>query len=445
MTKATPARSLALGVLLAVDRDGAYGSLALQKAQLPPRELRFATELVYGTLRERSLLDWWLERGTGKKVAQLTPSVRSNLRLALYQCAFLDSVPQRAAVDQAVELARKFSPKAAKFVNWALRATLRQKEPFALPPKQDPLFYLSTRFSHPSWLVELWLEQLGEEATGKLLEANQKQAPLIIRTNTLATTPEKLALTLLEEGIETVPCSFVPEALQVKCGRPGASAAFSRGLFLIQSEASQLVSHLLAPKAGERVLDLAAAPGGKTTHLAQLMENKGEIIACDLHPHRVELIEENCQRLGVKIVETICADGREIRGKVEAPFEKVLLDAPCSGLGVMRGKPDLRWHKTPQELSTLPPLQLELLEAAASVTAPGGELCYSTCTINRAENQDLAAEFLATHPDFQPLSLAERLPEGAKQIKLLAHHMLQLLPWEHGLDGFFFALFKRIS
>lgn len=444
MTKATPARSLALEVLLAVEKEKAYAGLVLQKATLPERELRLATELAYGTLREQSLLDFWLERGTGKSVEKLTAPVRCNLRLALYQCAFLASIPNRAAVDQAVELARKFSPKAVKFVNWALRAILRQKEPFILPPEDNSLSYLAIRFSHPTWLVKLWLEQLGPEVTRGLLEANQNQAPLTIRTNTLRIEPQELAQTLEEEGIQTVASSFLAEAFEVKGGRPGATAAFGQGLFLIQSEASQLISHLLAPKAGERVLDLAAAPGSKTTHLAQLMENQGQILACDLYAHRLKLVEENCQRLGINIVKTLCIDGREIKSRVEAPFAKVLLDAPCSGLGVMRGKPDLRWHKSPEEISQLPQLQKELLAAAASVTAPGGELCYSTCTINKAENQEVVAEFLAAHPDFELLPISPRLPQKARA-KLPEGDTLQLLPSEHGLDGFFFALFKRIS
>jgi 16S rRNA (cytosine967-C5)-methyltransferase len=440
MTEATEARILALKVLLAVEKEKAYAGLALQKAELPQRELRFATELVYGTLRERSMLDWWLERGTGKAVDKFTPEVLCNLRLALYQCAFLDSVPCRAAVDQAVELAKKFSPRAVRFVNWALRAILRKKEPFPQPPKEDR--YLATHFSHPQWLVKLWLDQLGQEATEKLLAANQIEAPLALRANTLRTEPQELSLLLEGEGIQTEQ-GALPESLVVSSGRPIATEAFDKGLFLVQSEASQLVSHLLAPKPGQRVLDLCSAPGSKTTHLAQLMENKGQIVACDLYQHRLKLVEENCQRLGITIVETLSADGRQIKDKVGESFHKVLVDAPCSGLGVMRGKPDLRWHKTPEEIAQLPLLQRELLWAAASITAPGGELCYSTCTINRAENQDLVAQFLAAHPNFQPLPFARRLPKEAKLPD--AGGMLQLLPSEHGLDGFFFALFKRIS
>jgi 16S rRNA (cytosine967-C5)-methyltransferase len=216
-------------------------------------------------------------------------------------------------------------------------------------------------------------------------------------------------------------------------------------MFMIQSEASQLASHLLAPRPGERVLDLAAAPGGKTTHLAQLMENRGEIVACDLYRQRLNLIEENCRRLGVKIVRTLCADGRQIKGRSEGTFSKILLDAPCSGLGVLRGKPDLRWHKSPEEIAGLPLLQKELLSAAASVTAPGGEICYSTCTINKAENQEVVTEFLAAHPGFQLLPFGERLPAVVRERFSDADGMLQLLPSEHKLDGFFFALLKRLG
>lgn len=188
-------------------------------------------------------------------------------------------------------------------------------------------------------------------------------------------------------------------------------------------------------------MDLAAAPGSKTTHLAELMENQGEILACDLYQQRLKLVEENCQRLGIKIVKTLCADGRQIREHVQEEFHKVLLDAPCSGLGVMRGKPDLRWHKSPAELEKLPSLQLELLAAAASVLAPGGELCYSTCTINRAENQQVVEAFLAAHPNFQLEPPGERVPVA----DLPKTSTLQLLPSEDDLDGFFFALLKRVS
>ena len=440
MTSPSPARVLAFKTLLAVEKEGAFASLYLQKAKLAERELRLATELVYGTLRERSLLDWWLKRGTGKEPGKQSASVLTILRLALYQCAFSSSIPKHAAVDQAVLLAKKFVPKAAGFVNWALRAVLRKKDPFALPEDDGSSDYLATRFSHPRWLVDLWLEQLGLDKTRKLLEANQQPSPLSIRANTLRTDARKLREALEKEGVQSV-AGRLPEALRIKSGRPAGTPAFREGLFLIQSEASMLAAHILAPKAGQRVLDLAAAPGSKITHLAELMENQGEILACDLYQQRLKLVEENCQRLGIKIVKTLCADGRQIREHVQEEFHKVLLDAPCSGLGVMRGKPDLRWHKSPSELEKLPSLQLELLAAAASVLAPGGELCYSTCTINRAENQQVVEAFLAAHPNFQLEPPGERVPVA----DLPKTSTLQLLPSEDDLDGFFFALLKRVS
>lgn len=441
MTKVAPARLHAHRILLAVERDGAYPGLLLQKSKLTARDLPLLTQLVYGTLKEQSLLDFWLDQALrGKK---LTPKVRVNLRLALYQCAFLDAIPRPVAVDQAVELARKTEPKAVGFVNWALRTVFRQEEPFPDPPKTDPLFFLATKYSHPQWLVALWLRELGEEATEALLQANQEEGTMALRANTLQVSREELAKLLASEGVETEP-GIPPDSLRVTAGRAVATEAFRKGLFMIQGEASQLIAPLLAPEKGMRVLDLAAAPGGKTTHLAQLMENEGEIVAVDLYPQRLDLIVENCQRLGVEIVETLALDGREIGNKVELPFDRVLVDAPCSGLGVMRGKPDLRWQKNLEELKELPKLQLELLTAAAAVTRVGGELCYSTCTINRGENEEVAQAFLEAHPHFIKKPLWERLPGGLQQDLAENTSQLQLLPSKQGLDGFFFALFQRI-
>lgn len=443
MTEARARRDAALDALLAVDTRAAYAALAvnaaLKRRRLTARAGAYVTEVVFGTLRQRGTIDWMLAQCSDRPLESLHPTVRNVLRLATYEICFMRTVPGPVACHEAVNLVkRRKQPRAAGFVNAICRAVLRRHEAddWSWPsPEDDPVTALSVLTSHPRWLVARWIERFGVEETKRLCEANNDTPPLHIRANTLKTTRGDLARMLADDGVDAQPGRWAPEALHVRgLGRLTDNAAFQAGLFAVQDEGAQLVAHALAPEPGQRIIDLCAAPGGKTTHLAQLMDNQGQVIAIDIHKHKLGLIEENAARLGVNIVETVAGDGRRMPGRLQ-PAHGVVVDAPCSGLGVLRRRPDLRWQQRPESLAPLTRQQRELLEAAAELTLPGGVVVYSTCSTEPEETTAIVERFLADRGDFEleapPLPAA--VGDGG-----------YLFPHRHDTDGFFIARLRRV-
>lgn len=478
------AREVALEILREIDANEAYANIALdrhlRKYGPAPADRAFITEVVYGTVRRLLTLDWIIERFSDRPVSKMTPWIRNILRMAVYQIKYLSSVPAAVAGNEAVELAKKHGHQGtARFVNGVLRNLVRKLPDLAMPsPKIDPVEHLAVAYSHPRWLVELWLKRWGFDETAAMLAANNLPPPLTMRANTLKISPEQLKQRFTAAGVDAEPVNFAPEGLRLrrsvevgsgsagetdlkdeadpKAEEPLASGepvfeALERGLGYAQDESSMLVAHLLDPRPGEEVLDTCSAPGGKTTHLAQLMQNQGGIVAVDDHEHKLRLVAENCSRLGIGMVRTLLADARRLgddpahRGR----YDRVLVDAPCSGLGVLRRRADARWRKSPESLAALPRLQSEILESAAACLKPGGVLVYSTCTVEPAENDEVVERFLADHPDFVReeigIFLGERWPwmagEVAKQIT--DHGYLRLFPHRHGTDGFFAARMRK--
>lgn len=443
------ARELALQVLCRVEKEGAYANLlldhSLEKQTLDGRERALATELVYGTLRHLLTIDYLLHPFLRRPLNNQDIYIRNILRLAVYQLEYLSKIPAAAACHEAVKLARRYGGEgAARFVNGVLRNFLRRREAITFPaPAEDPVEHLAVVYSHPRWLVKRWLEMYGFDDTRALCAANNQPAPHTIRTNTLRTTRAVLQQVLSEAGVMTEPTDYAPEGLIIKQAVPLRElAAFRDGLFFVQDESSMLAVHALAPERGEKVLDAAAAPGGKTTHIAQLMGDEGEITAVDIHPHKINLIVENCRRLGITCVRPQVADLRQPPAEWRAQFDRILLDAPCSGLGVLRRRPDLRWRKSEGNIAELAQLQRQLLTALAPCLKVGGVLVYSTCTITREENEEQVNAFLANHPSFvledlQPV-LGHMLDAPS-----LTQGWLQLLPHRHGTDGFFIARLRR--
>lgn len=437
-------RDAALDALLAVDTRSAFTALAvdaaLRRRHLDARARSYVTETVFGVLRRRGTIDWMLSVCTNRPLESLHPVVRNILRLSAYEIIFMQSVPGPVACNEAVNLAKhRGQRRAAGFINAVCRAVLRRHEAADWPwpsPDADPAAALSVMTSHPRWLAARWIERFGIEEAWRLCEANNETPPLHVRTNTLKTTRDQLARLLATDGAEVEPGRWAPEALYVRgLGRLTDNAAFQAGLFAVQDEGAQLVARALAPLPGQRVIDLCAAPGGKTTHLAQLMENRGQIVAVDVHPGKLRLIEENVTRLGITIVQTLAADGRELPGRLE-PADGVLLDAPCSGLGVLRRRPDLRWQQRDEALGALAGQQRELLEAAARLTRPGGVLVYSTCSTEPEETSAVVDAFLSDNPGFvrEEPPLHVDLADGG-----------YLFPHRHGTDGFFIARLRRVD
>jgi 16S rRNA (cytosine967-C5)-methyltransferase len=369
------------------------------------------------------------------------------LRIGAFQLLYADKVPDAVAVNESVELAKQF-PKYTGLVNAILRKVMDKAWDFPWPDvKRETVRYLSVRYSHPEWMIQRWLKRWGLEETEALCQANNESAQTWIRTNTLKISREALRDRLTQEGIIVEVGSRIPESLRIQnFGALDHLASFREGLFTVQDESSQLVAHVVDPKPGQRVLDACSAPGGKTTHLAQRMRNEGEILAFDVHAHKLEFIEQLAQRLGITIIRPQLGDARDLPGVKLGSQQRVLVDAPCSGLGVLRRRADLRWQKEEQDLLDLPRLQLAILERAAACVEIGGDLVYSTCTIEPEENFELVKTFRSAHPEFEPVNLVEFLPftlEDPRDVQQASKGMLQLLPHRHGMDGFFLTKFRR--
>ncbi|HHY92285.1 MAG TPA: 16S rRNA (cytosine(967)-C(5))-methyltransferase RsmB, partial [Firmicutes bacterium] len=354
-------------------------------------------------------------------------------------------IPPAAVCYTAVEQAKEVGHAGgARFVNAVLRRLARERDQLEFPDlATDPVRHIALKYSHPEWLVARWLARLGPEETIHLCQADNEPGPLTLRTNTVRISRNELADYFTERGFAVGHFLYAPEALHLKgAGEVERLPGFAEGLFTVQDESSMLAAHALAPHPGERVLDACAGPGGKTTHLAELMGNKGELKALDVHPHKVELIRTAAARLGLGVIHAQAGDARELPASYREHFDRVLVDAPCSGTGVLRRRPDLRWHKSPEEIASLPALQLSILEGAAQAVVPGGSLVYSTCSLEPEENLDVVTAFLKRNPAFVLDDLTPYLGERLSE-PTLRQGFLQLYPHRHQVDGFFLARLRR--
>ena len=438
------ARETAMKILYAVHENGAYANIALienfRKVQLDDLSRRFVTELVYGAVKAGDTLDWIIRQYTKRPLRKMAPYVREVLRLGMFQLFFLDKIPASAVCNESTELMKKYGHiGTARFVNGVLRAAAREPEKAHIVEGKDESVYLSLAFQHPLWLVKRWLRFFGRKETEQLCAFDNAPAMLSLRTNLLRTTRDNLMERLQDEDADVCPSKWAPEGILCTAhGALDASPSLQNGLFQVQDESSMQVAHVVAPEPGEFVLDMCSAPGGKTTHLAERMENRGRIVALDIYDTKLARVEENAKRLGISIIETKYLDGRKAGTTFQGQADRVLLDAPCSGLGVLRRRPDARWRKSEEEIGRLPSLQRELLESAARAVRPGGVIVYSTCTIESAENEDLVRGFLASHEEFVLETAGAYLPTCPSQ-----NAMVQFYPQRDGIDGFFIARLRR--
>ncbi|HJH10870.1 MAG TPA: 16S rRNA (cytosine(967)-C(5))-methyltransferase RsmB [Metalysinibacillus jejuensis] len=435
-------RDAALSILLAVDKNQAYSNLLLHETikrhKIEPKDRALLTEMTYGTLQHKMTLDYYLEPFIRGKIDHW---VRWLLRLSLYQMHYLTRIPPHAAVNEAVEIAKRRGHKGiASTVNGILRSILRQGVR-STDEITDPIERLSIATSHPNWLVERWVAAYGMATTQAMLEENNVPPIQTVRVNLTKGTVEEAITHLTAEGIKVERSTLIPECLHITGGQAARTAAFGQGLITIQDESSMLPATVMNPQPDWRVLDMCAAPGGKTTHLAEKMNDEGSILALDLHPHKLELIDENTARLGLESIDTAPLDGRKAPEYLAVEsFDAVLVDAPCSGLGVMRRKPDIKYTKREEDLESLQAIQLSLLKAATRLLKPGGLLIYSTCTVDKTENEGTVAQFLQDVKKMQ-LTPLQNLPAAldAKQ----KDGMLQVFPQDFGSDGFFVAAFRK--
>lgn len=439
------ARGAAALVLRMVLDDGAYTNIALNQylrgSRLSDLDRRLATELVYGTVKALGTLDWYLAQCVTRPLDKVAPEILCILRMSAYQLLYMERIPASAACNEAVKLTRSVSHEgSAKFVNGVLRGLLRKQAAgeLSFPEEgEDDAGYLSLKYYHPRWLVKRWLGPWGREGTERLLAFDNSAAPVCLRVNTLVTTREQLLQALAEAGAQVHASAWSADG--IVCEKLPSLHALMAALpkhFYIQDESSMLVAPLLAAAPGMRVLDLCSAPGGKTTHIAQMMQNKGEIIACDVHEHKLELIAENAKRLDITCIEPLLNDATVERSEWLGAFDRVLVDAPCSGMGVLRRRAEARWRKQRKDLKLFPPLQLAILEQAAKYVKVGGRMVYSTCTIEQSENHYLVEEFLAKHPEWQRMPFAH--PRTGEEVA-----ELQLLPQVDEIDGFYICVLER--
>ena len=435
-------REAALRILHAVDTRSAFSDRLLDTAHASagddPRDRALLHELVKGTLRWRGRLDWALDQRVHIGLQAVQPWIRNVLRLGAYQVLMLDRIPLHAAVDESVKLAHKYGhPGAAGLVNSVLRRLGEEKATLEWPAGDD-IESLCIFGSHPQWIVERWLARFGPDETRALLLANNRSAATGLRVNTLRVTREELVAKLAADGIEARTATLSPDLVWVDGHQsPGNLKVFKEGLCTAQDESEALVGRVVAPQPNERLLDLCAAPGGKSTHLAELIGDEGEVWAMERDAHRVASLEAAIKRLGEHSIHVVHGDGRTYTFPM--PFDRALVDAPCSGLGVLARRADARWRKTPDMFDELPAIQLELLEAAARRLVPGGVLVYSVCTFEPEETDDVVAKFLAAHPDFKLESVAGSVPDAV----VTPEGTMRVLPQRDGCDGAFAARMRR--
>ena len=435
------AREAALVTLAACERQGAWSDGFLKKTlregNLDRREAALATRLCFGVLQNRMLLDWHLARFCKMRLDKLELNLLCALRIAAYQLLFLNKIPASAAVNEAVESTRRYckNPRATGMVNGVLRAMLRAGE-LPEPTGADKAETLSIKYSHPRWLTEAFIARLGEDGAEQLLIADNGQPPVAAQVNTTRTTAEELVSALAADGVEAEPHPWLPDCFILKnSGDLERLAAYREGLFYIQDPAARLAVTAAGLRPETRVLDACAAPGGKSFAAAIDMKNRGEVVSCDIHPHKIRLLEAGRDRLGLSIVTPTLQSGAAFRPEWEGAFDAVITDVPCSGLGVIRKKPDIR-YKDPVPMKGLPAIQRAILDNCARYVRPGGTLVYSTCTLLERENEGVVDSFLSDHPDFGPEPFT--LPQFGEQ-----PGMVTFWPHIHHTDGFFVAKLRK--
>ncbi|MBD8068348.1 16S rRNA (cytosine(967)-C(5))-methyltransferase RsmB [Bacillus sp. PS06] len=439
-------REVVLDILLSIEKNQAYSNLLLnkmiQKNELSNKDVGLLTEIVYGTIQRRDTLDYYLSPFiNNKKKVEIWVIVL--LRLSLYQMVYLDRIPERAVLFEAVEIAKKRGHKGiASMVNGVLRTIQRNGLP-STDEIKDPVEKLSIESSHPLWLVKRWVSFFGYEEAKKMCEVNLLPPVQSARVNITKITVDGAIERLAAEGIEASYGELSPNSIKINKGNIAHSSLFKEGFITIQDESSMLVATALGVDKEDRVLDSCAAPGGKTTHIAELLHNTGSVTSLDLHDHKVKLIDEQVKRLGLNNVTTKALDSRTVSEHFEKEsFDKILVDAPCSGFGVIRRKPDIKYSKTENDIHQLKKVQQSILSAVAPLLKKGGTLVYSTCTIDEEENEQVINEFLNNHTEYiMDNELADKLPNQVGSY--VSEGKVQLLPHYFGTDGFFIASFRK--
>lgn len=421
-------RKTAYFTLIDVESKKSYSNIALNHhiSTGKPDSPAFVRELVYGVLENRIYLDYIIQHYIKTPVAKMKTSDLIVLRMGIYQLKFMDSVPEYAAVNESVNLAKRFCRGREGFINGVMRNFVRDGNEVDLPDRaEDEVQYLSIKYSYEPWIIELWMEQYATSFVEELLAAGNKTPDLVIRVNTLKTSKEDLKKRVTSKGFEATDGYLSNEALHVKGSGLLGGRLYENGMFSVQDESAMLVVDMLDPKPGDFVIDACAAPGGKSLAIAEKMRNSGQIIAWDIYRRKLTIVNKEAERLGIDIINTKTWDASRVDSSLVSKADKVLVDAPCSGLGVVRRKPEIKYKKLTTDILELPKKQLAILSASSKYVKPGGILVYSTCTISKEENQRVIRDFLRRNPSFSKVE------------------SLQLLPNINNSDGFYICKLKK--
>lgn len=440
------ARTAALTALLHVDVNEGYSNIVIDKTlkefQLDSRDSALASALFYGVLERRITLDYILAQFSNTPIPQIAPKVLEILRIGAYQILYMEKIPKSAAVNEAVNSAKDCGAvKASGFINGVLRTLIRSQEQIKMPDEEkSPMEYFSVLYSCPQWLITLWQNAYGMECALGILKSLADKPPIFARVNTTKVSTRNLIEKLANENVKASTITWLPDAVMLEqTGSISQSRCFQDGLFHIQDLSSQLCCTLLNPQLEKRVIDVCSAPGGKAFTMAEIMKNSGELLAFDKYKGKVRLIRQGAERLGLSVIQANVRDAENPKDDL-LPADYVLCDAPCSGLGIIRRKPEIR-YKSESVLDTLPDLQYLILCKSAELVKAGGVLFYSACTLNPTENTQVANRFLKEHEEFQSLPLS--LPKSVSHAIEEEPNQLTLMPHVHGTDGFFMAAFRK--
>lgn len=437
-------RGLAVKILNRIDRTDAYLDklldVEIKHSNLSGIDKALLFEIVHGVSRWLGKIDWILTGFYKGQFSKCIPNVKNAMRVALYQILFLDKVPDYAAVNEAVDFVKKLQgEKSADLTNAVLRNIIRSKDAIRYPDEEDEeVNYLSAFYSHPTWMVRRWLKRFGKEETVKLLIANNNKPILTLRVNGLKTSKEELKELMKKVKLEFTDANYLDRFIQLtNLTNITDWEYFEKGFFSVQDESTGLPVELLDPQPGERLLDLCAAPGSKTSYLGDLMNNEGELVAIDKFESRLKILQDNQKRMGVTNVRTVAVDALEFE---ETGFDRILVDAPCSGLGTLTKKPDIKWKRDVGDIRRMIETQYLLLEKAAELVKVGGTIVYSTCTTEPEENSEVVNKFLFNHPNFELANASEKFDEEV----LDENGCVQTYPHKHGMDGTFAAKLNRV-
>ncbi|WP_284139904.1 16S rRNA (cytosine(967)-C(5))-methyltransferase RsmB [Virgibacillus sp. LDC-1] len=441
-------RNTILDLLLRIDQDNGYSHLLInheiKSKHIPVKDEALLTEIVYGTIQQKLTLDFYIQHFIkGKK--RLQPWVQMLLRMSIYQMVYLDKIPDHAIIHEAVEIGKQRGHRGiAALINGVLRNIQRNGVPNT-DLISDDVERIAVETSHPTWLVQRWITHYGYEITKAMCIANTTHKPVSIRVQPLLINRDEAMAILQKEGIEVRPSDFSEQGIIIEKGNIMKSALWKAGKVTIQDQSSMLVGEMMQAEPGMKVLDACSAPGGKVTHLAEKMQNSGEIHAHDLHQRKIKLIQQKMEQLQLSIIEPKQADARQLHTMYASEsFDRILVDAPCSGLGVVRGKPDIKYSKTENDIAQLAKIQREILDSVAPLLKDKGSLIYSTCTVDPTENEEVIKAFLTSNPEFNvDAHFFEELPTILNESQGITPYGLQIFPQTYNTDGFFLTRLTR--